>query len=301
MTNASVLTFDHSRQEPKRHRTADERPCRDPKRFAENLARAFSPYLRFDRFSIVPNCVMERDDLSDGAKLAYARLMQFGGENGDCYPSYERLARAMGKKHRHTAMRAVEELEDKDLLVVLPPELGKRKTARFVFIWQPWMGGDEDAAEALTGRKVATGEVAGLRLVTGRKVATQKESVSEKTPRKELTYDLEFEKTWNAYPHRSGSNPKSTAYRAWLKQVSRVEIFDRHRTIAEIHAGVEGYRNHCYDTNTTDTQYVKTAERFFEQELWRESWDIPAQKSYAHRNGRFDEEPARPFPPYLEK
>ncbi len=294
MMDTSVLSFRNECQELERRRTADERPSRDPERVARNLARAFNPWRTFRRYSIVPNCIMERDDLSDGAKLVYARLMQFGGKGGDCHPSYERLAKAVGKKHRHTAMRAVEELENKDLLVVLSPEPGKRKSAGFVFVWQPWMDADEDRAEAVTGRKVATGEVARLGLVTGRKIATLKESSSEKTPRKELTYDLEFEKTWNAYPNRSGSNPKPRAYRAWLKQVSRVEISDRYKRIAEIHAGVERYRGVCDDTNTTGTQYVMLAARFFDEEQWCEPWDIPARK-------RWDDEPEVVPPPYLPK
>src|SRR6202035_2936494 len=96
MTTASVLTSDHSRQEPKRHRTAVERPCRDPERVARNLARTFVPYLAFKKVSVIPNCIMERSDISLGAKLIWARLAQHGGQDGDCWPAYKRLGEELG-------------------------------------------------------------------------------------------------------------------------------------------------------------------------------------------------------------
>jgi len=46
--------------------------------------------------SQVPNWLLERKEVSPGAKLCYARLCQYAGENGSCYPALDTLAKEMG-------------------------------------------------------------------------------------------------------------------------------------------------------------------------------------------------------------
>ena len=58
---------------------------------------AFNPFLLFNGVWL-PNGLLERTDLSPGAKLAYARLCQFAGRDGAAYPSIATLGREIGVK-----------------------------------------------------------------------------------------------------------------------------------------------------------------------------------------------------------
>jgi hypothetical protein len=96
---------------------------------------AFNPFLLFNGVWL-PNGLLERTDLSPGAKLAYARLCQFAGRDGRAYPSIATLGRKIGIKQSR-ARELVAELE-KAKLIARRPAPGK--TNRFVFLWQEWIG-----------------------------------------------------------------------------------------------------------------------------------------------------------------
>jgi hypothetical protein len=51
----------------------------------------YSPYKMF-RGSIVPNWIMKRNDISQGAKLCFGRLAQFAGQDEYAFPGLETLA-----------------------------------------------------------------------------------------------------------------------------------------------------------------------------------------------------------------
>src|SRR5688572_3926181 len=58
----------------------------------------FNPY-RMWVGSFIPNWLM-RQKISPGAKLAYARLAQYAGKDGQCYPSQKDLADELGVGER---------------------------------------------------------------------------------------------------------------------------------------------------------------------------------------------------------
>lgn len=100
------------------------------------IGEPFNPHLLFTG-AWIPNCILECSDLLPIAKLTWARLQQFAGENGSCYPSYAKLARELGISRRH-AMNAVRELIDKGFIKTVSPsrmECGKKITNHYVFIW----------------------------------------------------------------------------------------------------------------------------------------------------------------------
>ncbi len=84
----------------------------------------------------LPNGLLERTDLSPGAKLAYARLCQFAGQDGLAYPPIATLGNEIGVKERR-AWELVAELEEARLIERRPTA---GKTNRFVFLWQQWIG-----------------------------------------------------------------------------------------------------------------------------------------------------------------
>ena len=95
----------------------------------------FNPFLVFNG-AWLPNGLLEHTDLSPGAKLAYARLCQFAGQDGLAYPSVATLGEKIGVKERR-ARELVAELEEAKLIERRPTP---GKTNRFVFLWQQWIG-----------------------------------------------------------------------------------------------------------------------------------------------------------------
>lgn len=68
--------------------------------------------------ALVPNWLMRREDLSDGAKLLYARLQQYQGEDGDIKPKISTLAAELGKSER-VVQNLIAELKEVKLIRVL--------------------------------------------------------------------------------------------------------------------------------------------------------------------------------------
>lgn len=83
----------------------------------------------------VPNWLGIRQELKPGAKLVYARLAQFAGKDGRCYPSITTLKYECGVS-RASAMRHIAELEAVKLI------RGERKAGvatGYVFLGHKWM------------------------------------------------------------------------------------------------------------------------------------------------------------------
>jgi biotin operon repressor len=102
-----------------------------------NMKR-FNPYKLFTG-SFIPNCLLQYKGLSPLAKLVWARLAQYAGENGYCYPSLETLASELGasKKGIH---KAIKDLEKQGFIErELPQGIDKltHKTTRYYFLLHP--------------------------------------------------------------------------------------------------------------------------------------------------------------------
>ena len=75
-------------------------------------------------FTQVPNFVLERDDISSTAKLAYTMLLKYAWSNKQCFPGQERLALDMGVGLR-SITRAIKELKETGLINIIQRGLGK--------------------------------------------------------------------------------------------------------------------------------------------------------------------------------
>jgi helix-turn-helix protein len=77
----------------------------------------------------VPNFLLTKNDISVGAKLAYAMLLKYAWNNDACFPGQATLAKDMGAAER--SIRAyLNELETADLLEIKQRGLGKTNLYR---------------------------------------------------------------------------------------------------------------------------------------------------------------------------
>ena len=68
------------------------------------MGELFNPYKLFHGI-FIPEALVRFRGVSPGAKLAYGRLVRYGGEDGECYPGVETLGREIGVKKRHVLRR----------------------------------------------------------------------------------------------------------------------------------------------------------------------------------------------------
>jgi len=101
----------------------------------ERLLPYINPYRLFTG-SLVPNWLLERTEVSQGAKLAYARLSQHAGKNGFAWPKRETLAAELGVTPRQID-RYLKELDAHRLVEV--ERLGLTKANRYRFRMHEWM------------------------------------------------------------------------------------------------------------------------------------------------------------------
>lgn len=100
--------------------------------------KTINPYRLFVG-SFIPNWLQCRKEVSDGAKIVYARLCQYAGADGKCNPSATTLARDIGKSRRQT-LRLIAELRDLNLIFVIENKEGDRyRTNDYKFLEHAWM------------------------------------------------------------------------------------------------------------------------------------------------------------------
>ncbi len=80
-------------------------------------------------FTQVPNFILTKDDISVGAKLAYAMLLKYAWNNDACFPGQVKLAEDMGATDR-SVRTYLKELEGADLLEIKQRGLGKTNLYR---------------------------------------------------------------------------------------------------------------------------------------------------------------------------
>ena len=97
--------------------------------------KRYNPYLMFVG-SFIPNWILCRKEIHSNAKLVFARLAQFAGPDGRCYPKRSTLACECGMSKR-TVDRAIAQLKQFKLIEV--ERQGFDKPNRYFFIEHEWM------------------------------------------------------------------------------------------------------------------------------------------------------------------
>lgn len=83
----------------------------------------------------VPIWLLNRKEISDGAKLLYGRLLMYVGKNEFCFPSQHRLAEDLNKSKRQIN-RYIHELKRCKLIEV--KQQGKNKSSRYYVLEHIW-------------------------------------------------------------------------------------------------------------------------------------------------------------------
>jgi hypothetical protein len=86
--------------------------------------------------AFIPNWLCCRYEISQGAKLCYARLAQYAGKDGSCYPSQESLSAELGVSER-TVRDYIGELKQEKLIDV--KQRGLQHANEYFFLVHPWM------------------------------------------------------------------------------------------------------------------------------------------------------------------
>lgn len=107
------------------------------------LVGKYNPYKLFVG-AFLPNWILERTEISQGAKLTFARLAQYAGQNGVAFPKQSTLAAALGVSERHVHSY-LKELINHNLIAVERKGLGQAN--RYTFITHPWMSDRKKASD----------------------------------------------------------------------------------------------------------------------------------------------------------
>lgn len=99
------------------------------------MSERFNPWRLFYG-SQVPNWLLERKEVSAGAKLTYARLAQYAGESGVCKPRQATLAKELGVSDRQVRYY-LSELEK--LALIECQQMGLSQANRYFFLRHRWM------------------------------------------------------------------------------------------------------------------------------------------------------------------
>lgn len=97
----------------------------EPVRYVE----FFNPYKLFVG-SFIPNWLLHRKEISQGAKLCYARLCQYAGKDGIAWPAQKTLAEELGCSEREV-QRYLKQLIESGLIASEQRGLGKPNIYRF--------------------------------------------------------------------------------------------------------------------------------------------------------------------------
>lgn len=100
--------------------------------------------------SMIPNWLQCRREINQGAKLAYARLAQHAGKDGECFPKQETLAVELGVSER-TANEYVRTLVKFRLIEKERPGLGMSN--RYFFLYHPWIHEGQPLAPSASGQE----------------------------------------------------------------------------------------------------------------------------------------------------
>lgn len=187
----------------------------------------FVPYQRFREVIVVPDAIAKCPDLSAGAKLTWARLARYAGQDGRCYPSLAALGLELGMSKK-CARRFVHELMAAGLIQSKrrTSEHGAPDSSEYEFLWHLLF----EAEGVVPKREVPTPET-GSTVVPKREVGVLPKWEPKENQLKRVTEerkqsapktgagslcDSRFDQLWEQWPRKKS---KKAARRAFDKAV----------------------------------------------------------------------------------
>lgn len=228
---------------------------------AETDYRYINPYKLFTG-AFIPTWLLLRQEVSMGAKVCYARLCQYAGENGECFPKQESLAAEIGIKSNRQVIRYLQELEQHGLIKV--ERIGKTCSNRYKFLYHKWI------SDVTNCHITIKSDVTDMSLsdVTDMSHHIERESVEENHKerdifrdinKKELTPNGIFELFWKEYPGRNG------------QKLGKKEAREKYITILKSASPaliLQAVRNYKLSKTATDG-FARDAVRFLKKDYWR--------------------------------
>ncbi len=102
------------------------------------LYEKFNPYRVFNGLYI-PNALARYKNISSSAKMVYGRMLQYAGENGECFPKQSTIAEEVGISEGQVH-KIIRELVDERFIEKANPTGIDRlchKSIRYSFLWHP--------------------------------------------------------------------------------------------------------------------------------------------------------------------
>lgn len=226
-----------------------------------------NPYRRFFG-SMIPEWLGRRPEVSPGAKLAYARLTRYAGEEGVAWPHLCELGVQLGVGEEQ-AGRYVRELAKHALIHI--ERMGLSHPNRYHFLDHPWVGAEEflggesvgSRSDRSVGSRTNTSVGSGTDGSVGtdptdRSVPSSSERVTEEShssssrerdsdasnARDVLSVEGRFEVFWDAWPRRAGRKLyRAKALAAWRRMSlddQRLAVKGARRYSAACDAGSQG-------------------------------------------------------------
>ncbi|MCY2214420.1 helix-turn-helix domain-containing protein [Klebsiella pneumoniae] len=211
-------------------------------------------------------------------KLVLLKLADNANDQGECWPSYQHIADQceIGRSTVKSHVRALEEMG------MLRREYRRNGDQNQSNLFHLRLDEKEYKQPSKSGAGAARGGGAGAAPRISHSFEPVNEPVNEpnsigtsaKAAEPSRTgkqdYSPEFETAWQAYPKRSGGNPKPSAWKAWSARI-REGVKP-----ADMLAGVQRYAGYITATGKAGTEYVKQAATFFGPDHhFAESWTAP--------------------------
>jgi len=171
--------------------------------------------------SFIPNWLLCRSDISFGAKLIYAKLCQYAGKNGKCWPNQVMIGKDVGCSARQVK-RYIKELFNFKLISLIKEGFPGKNV--YKFLYHPWMGDISPVGTDVAPLKGASGDRFGTSVGTDLvRPIIRRESIRESKER----YIIWFEEVWKEYPNRIG---KTKAKERFLSSIKTNEDFNNIKT-----------------------------------------------------------------------
>ncbi len=225
----------------------------------------FNPHKLFVG-SFIPNALMRYKGISATAKLCWARLAQYAGANGECFPAQKNLAEEIGISEVQVK-RVLKELIDDGFILKHCPTGQDRlnhKTNRYYFLWHKCF--DANPTEGITSDTSA-----GIINDTSEGIVDDTSIVRESLVR-ESKKDIyihqitNFEKFYSMYPRKVG---KQAALRAWLKIKPDPSLVEKILQSLNLHCKSEQWQNR---------QYIPHPATWLNQHRWEDEVVIQESK-----------------------
>ena len=158
----------------------------------------------------MPNWLLQREDVSMGAKLIYAKLCQYAGKNGECFPKQSAIAKDLGISRRQV-IRYVDELIENHLIVTV--KVGFQGRNVYKFLWHEWMNIAPSKVTHMSQLEESKSDTYVTPKVTHMSPPILRESIKRIN-----NINSAFQSIWSKYPRKIG---KSKAFDKFKRSVKR--------------------------------------------------------------------------------